>query len=319
MSSEVAPRIRCPFPRRKHAACWVWMALTSLALLTPTRSFGQACCASGASLTPVRLDLHERVLAGLQVGAFDQHGSFDTAARYRETPTEASDLELRGVLFGTFAPSRRVQLSVLAPWVETRRVAARTPPEWGGGLGDVAAAARFEPVQLREYGAAPSVALLGTLTAPTGTPPEQAKNLLGSDSTGAGVWRLGGGLALEKAHSAFLFNLTSSLSTALSRTADGVHYTYGLRLDTSLAVGYAVTHYWNTALALAHEVEGAPESNGVKGVGRRRIDASLIVTHSLDDGLRLQGSVTLTPPLSGLGRNEIARAGGTLTVVKSWL
>lgn len=288
-------------------------------LLTPAPAAAQGCCASGASLTPVRLDLHERALVGVQLGASAQHGSFDNTSNYRGIPDDASDVELRQTLFGSFAPVSRLQLSALAPVLETRRAAAAAPAEWGVGLGDVSVLARGEPITLREYADVPAVAVLGSLVMPTGTSPETAENLLGSDATGAGVWRLGGGLAVEQAYDAFLLNLTAVLSTALPRTAGEVRFVYAPRLDLTFGLGYAVSHYWHLAAVFNLELEGAPEINGTSGQARRRLDTALLVTHLLDDGLRIQAGVNATPPLSPLGRNELARLGGTVSLVRSWL
>lgn len=291
---------------------------TLLALLVPSRAAAQGCCASGASLTPVRLDLHERALVGVQLGATAQHGSFDNAANYRGVPDDASDVELRQTLFGSFAPAPRLQLSALAPLLETRRAAAGAPAEWGVGLGDLSVLARGEPLTLREYPNIPALAVLGSLVLPTGTSPEAASNLLGSDATGAGAWRVGGGLSIEQAYDALLVNLTAMLSTALPRRAGAVRFVYAPRWDVTFGLGYAVSHYWHLAVVLNYEREGAPEMNRNPGQTRQRLDAALLATHLLDDGLRIQAGLNATPPVSGFGRNELARAGATVSLVRSW-
>lgn len=290
--------------------CWV------LAAAKP--AYAQGCCASGASLTPVRLDLHERALFGAQLGANVQYGSFDDASRYRGAPDGTSDVEFRQTAFGTFAPWSRLQLSALVPFLETRRVAPGAAPEWGGGLGDVSVLARIEPITLREYPGVPAIAVLGSLVTPTGTAPEQASQLLGSDATGAGVWRVGGGLAVEQAYSAFLLNVTAMLSNALPRTTGETRFVYAPRWDVALGVGYAVSHYWHVAGVLNYEHEAAPKVNGATGQPRRRLDTAVLLTHLLDDGLRVQAGVTFNPPLPEVGRNEQARVGVTGSLVRSW-
>lgn len=301
----------------KEQFCAIAVAFLTLAL-PPRDAVAQGCCASGSSLTPIRLDLHERALAGLQLGVNVQHGSFNDDASYRGIPDGVSDVELRQTAFATIAPLPRWQVSALVPWLSTRR-AAGTTSEWGTGIGDVNFAARFEPLQLHESTAAPAIAVIGTVMTPSGTSPEDSRNTLGSDATGAGTWRLGGGFALERDHDAFLFNLTTVGSIALPRRGAGLRFTYAPRFDVTLAAGYAVSHYWHTALVLNYEQEGAPEIAGQPGLSRRRFDTSLLVTHLLDDDLRLQAAVTATPPVSAFGRNDIARVGGTLSLVWSWL
>lgn len=305
----------------------IWMVASVLlvGLVLPRLASAQGCCASGASLTPVRLDLHERALIGVQAGASLQHGSFDNSAAYRSIPSDASDVEFRQTLFGTVAPLERLQVSALVPWLETRRVAAGAPAEWGMGLGDASVMMRGEPIRLREYSDVPAVALLGSVIAPTGTSPEQATELLGADATGAGVWRLGAGVALEQVYGAFLLNLTTVVSTALPRTVEspgnngGLRFVYAPRWDVTAALGYAVSHYWHVAGVLNFEHEGAPTIGGNRGQTRRRLETALLVTHLLDDGLRIQGGLNVTPPIEVLGRNEVARAGLTASLVRSWM
>lgn len=300
-------------------AGWFASLAVATAVVTSTHhAAAQGCCASGASLTPIRLDLHERALAGLQVSANVQHGSFDDSGDYRPIPDDVSDVELRQTAFVTIAPVSRLQVSTLLPLVETRRAAAGAPSEWGVGIGDVSFAARYEPVQLRDYASVPGIALLANVVTPTGTAPEAATRALGSDATGAGVWRLGAGLAVERDYDAFLFNLTALASTALPRHASGVRFSYAPRLDVLLGVGYAVTHYWHTAVVLNYEHEGAPEVDGHTGQSRRRLDANLLVTHLLDDNLRVQAGIIASPPISALGRNDIARVGANAALVWSW-
>lgn len=305
--------------RRRHPNVSVGLIALAALLLVTQRAQAQGCCASGASLTPIRLDLHERALVGLQVTANAQHGSFSNSAKYRSIPGGASDVELRQTLFATFGPWSRLQASVLAPWVETRRDVSGNPSEWGGGLGDLGLAVRGEPIQLREHGNVPGVAIIGSLVAPTGTAPEAAEKLLGSDTTGAGAWRFGGGFALEQAYAAFLLNLTTTVSLALPRDVGATRVEYAPRWNATLGVGYAVSHYWHLALLAGFEYEGSPRINGDAGHPRRHLEPALLTTHLLDDGLRLQAGLNLTPPVTSVGRNDLARVGASLSVVRSWL
>lgn len=303
---------------RRWAGVGGALVALSTALLT-SRASAQGCCASGSSLTPIRLDLHERALVGVQATANAQHGSYSDAAEYRSIPDGASDLELRQTLFATFGAWSRVQGSLLVPWVETRRNAAGTPSEWGAGLGDLTLAVRGEPIQLLEYANVPGVAIVASVVAPTGTAPEAAENLLGSDATGAGVWRLGGGIAFEQAYDAFLVNLTTTASLALPRDVQMTQVSYAPRWNATLGVGYAASHYWHLALLASFEYEGAPKINGVTGRPRHHLEPALLVTHLLDDGLRVQAGVNFTPPAGSLGRNDLARLGASLSLVWSWL
>src|SRR5690606_21333512 len=97
------------------------LAVTTAVVTSAHHAAAQGCCASGASLTPIRLDLHERALAGIQLGTNVQHGSFDQSSDYRPIPHDVSDVELRQTAFVTIAPVSRLQVSTLLPLVETRR------------------------------------------------------------------------------------------------------------------------------------------------------------------------------------------------------
>lgn len=295
---------------------------TALALVcAPKAAWAQACCAFGSSLTPTRLDLHERLLVGVQTGAAWLHGSHPSSGQYRGAPDGSTDLELRQTLFATAALGERIQASALLPWVETYRRTASTASEWGHGLGDVSALLRGEFTQLHEYSDVPSFALLLGALFPTGTPPEDATSTLGSDTTGGGVFRALVGLSVEQAFGAWLFNLSGTVSLAALADRAGIETRHAPRWAVVGSAGYAWSHHLSTAGSLSFETEGNTTINGVavSGTNQRRTELAAITTYGFTDAWRMQFRLSLDPPVARLGVNEPARLGGNVALIWSAL
>lgn len=298
------------------------LLVTALALVSaPTAAWAQACCAFGSSLTPTRLDLHERVLVGVQTGAGWLHGSHTPSGQYRGTPDAAMDVELRQTLFATAAIGDRVQASALLPWVETYRRTGSTPGEWGHGLGDVSALLRGELTQLHEYTDVPSFALLLGALFPTGTPAEDATSTLGSDTTGGGVFRALVGASVEQAFGAWLFNLSGTVSLAARADRAGITTRHAPRWAFVGSAGYAWSHHLSTAGSLSFETEGNTTLNDAvaPGTQKRRTELASITTYGFSDAWRMQFRLSLDPPVTQLGVNEPARLGGNVALIWSAL
>src|SRR4030095_17107333 len=69
---------------------------------------------------------------------------------------------------------------------------------FGGGLGDVAASARFEAVDAGTHGYWPGLAITAGISVPTGTPLDEADDPLATGGTGTGSYEGSFGLALEE-------------------------------------------------------------------------------------------------------------------------
>ena len=297
--------------------------LLCVALLSCTSldAYAQGCCAFGSSLTPTRLDLHERLLVGFQVGASGLHGSHTANADYHAAPNGTTDVELRQTLFATSAIGSRVQASVLLPWVETYRRVPSSSGEWGHGLGDISALVRADLVQLHEYPDVPGVALLLGGLFPTGTPVESATQTLGSDATGGGVYRVLGGVSAEQAFGSWLINVTATASFAPPAKRAGIATQHAPRWSFVAGTGYAWSHRLSTAGSVSFETEGDTKVDGanVSASHKRRTELALITTYAIDDNFRAQARLSAEPPLAHLGANEPARLTGNLALIWSAL
>lgn len=301
---------------------WTERLLVALLLtFTSLDARAQGCCAFGSSLTPTRLDLHERALVGLQIGVSGLHGSHTASGKYRPTPESSTDIELRQTLFATAAIGSRVQLSALAPWVETYRHTASSGGDVGHGLGDVSALVRVDVVQLKEYTDVPALAFLAGGSFPTGTAAEDALSPLGSDTTGSGVYRGSVGLAVEQSFGAWIANVTATVAFAAPATRAGIRTQHAPRFTSLAGAGYAWSHHLSTALAFSFEAEGNTRVNSMEAnrSNKLRTELALIGTYGFDDDWRVQARLSAEPPLSHLGVNEPARLGGSLAVIWSAL
>jgi hypothetical protein len=314
---------------RRLNSMWTRHIVIAAALLlasAPVEADAQGCCAFGSSLTPTRLDLHERALVGVQAGASWLHGSHTWSGAYRDAAAGSSDVELRQTLFATAALGRRIQASALVPWVETYRATASNSGEWGHGLGDISILARGEFTLLHEYPNVPSLALILGALFPTGTPqalsgPEDsfASSPLGTDATGGGVYRLLVGSGVEQAFGSWLVSVTGTVSIVPPGGASPI--VPAPRWSFIAGAGYAWSHQFSTAAALLFEVEGNGERHGEVAIrtNRRRGEFALVATYNFDDTWRAQGRLGADPPISEWGANEAARLGANLALIWSVL
>jgi hypothetical protein len=289
----------------------------------------QACCAGSGALTPGRLALHEDALVGLQIHAATVFGTYDDGANYIRSPPGQSEYDFEEDLFGALRVFHRGQIALLLPLVETRRDepgdAATGGAQFGGGIGDVNLSLRYDFLVAGESHIVPGVAALAGLTAPTGRSPNQSTNGLGVDATGTGAWQGNFGLAIEQLFGPWVINATELFAWRAHYSADNVEEALAPQWVTLLGVGYA---FWNeaaVALSFSYTVEGTasikePGMDWMPATASARHIAlvSLSGVYPLSDRLRLQGSYFLNPPLSGLGRNQNATTGFTLTLIWSW-
>jgi hypothetical protein len=167
----------------------------------------------------------------------------------------------------------------------------------------------------------PGIALLADVSLPTGKPPDAARHTLAADATGIGAVQGNAGIALEQTFGSWLVSASAFVGARTSRAvrtgAQSIHETLGPQL-TSLA-GLAYSFDMDRALALiaSFTVEGNATINGALAHGTARRVLALTVAGVLPivDAWRLQASAFVNPPVSDLGKNFPASAGGALTVV----
>ncbi len=298
-------------------------ALAVLAVLVgaPALARAQACCAGSSAVTPGRLALHEDALVGTDARFTDGYGSFDPTGTFVAMPSGASEVDLEQDLFGAVRVLSRGQAALLVPLVETWRKTT-TDSELGGGIGDVNASVRYDFIYAAEARYAPGIAVLAGVTFPTGTPPESATKPLATDATGVGTYQANFGISLEKAIGPWLVGATGLVAKRADRTAQGVTEALATQW-TALLVG-AYTFRSETAIALSGSftAEGDAKIDGVTepSTHRRLIAFSISGVRPLSDRLRLQGALTVDPPLSAFGANQsVAGVAATVTVIYAWL
>jgi hypothetical protein len=116
------------------------------------------------------------------------------------------------------------------PWVFP--VQHENAIEINNGLGDVQSGIRYQVIQIGEYLKIPAIALIGTVTFPTGTPWVDQ-----TPSTGRGIWALGVGTSLEKTWMPWFIQL--NLGTTLPLSDRDL---YGPGVQTSLVGGLELPH-----------------------------------------------------------------------------
>ncbi|MFO7179225.1 MAG: hypothetical protein DIU78_011040 [Pseudomonadota bacterium] len=295
------------------------LALACLALANAARA--QACCAGAAAITPGRLELHETALVGMQARASAATGTYSESARFNGMPNGAAELEFRQDVFASVRWLRRGQTTLMVPFVESWRRAQTTGAEFGGGLGDVNLAARYDVVRIREFRAWPGIGVLAGLTLPTGRPPESTKLPLGSDATGVGAVQISAGIALEQRLGDVLVSGTGLVAQRTSRRVSGVKSTLGTQLTAILGVAVAPSDTSAVAVVVdyTHEGDARLDDRVVPNTSSRRLRLSTTLGLWPSDEWRVLAGLFLDPPLDSLGKNESAFVGGSVGVIRSFL
>jgi len=163
----------------------VILCFAALVLASPHKARAAACCGSGHGLGQ-RLSRGERAALTLSVRAADRFGSNDPTGQFFRAPAGTFDGEGRAELAGLFAPVPRLQLGISVPFVLNVRQFGSDSAQ-GGGIGDLAASARFDLVPLATSEAWPAIALTAGLMLPTGRSAADARNRLAADAPGRGM------------------------------------------------------------------------------------------------------------------------------------
>ena len=304
---------------RPSRSTFVSLVLSAIVALT-SDARAQSCCAGGGAITPARLAPHELALVGLQTksslvyGDFDAHGSWGGAA------PGSSELDLEQNLFAAARLLKRLQLSLLAPLVETRRTTRSTGADFGGGVGDINASARLDFTMAGQARFVPGIALLAGLTLPTGRPPDAATNTLATDATGIGAFQGNFGLAVEQTFGPWLVNLSGLVALRTARSVGPVNEVLGAPFTALGAVGYSFRNDAAIAFVVSYTGEGDATINGqaASGSSRRSLVLSVASVLPITDTWRVQGSLFAHPPLEPFGRNQATAVGLTLGVIKAW-
>lgn len=304
-------RHRSPSPRLVGA-------LLALAACTgASRAHAQACCAGGSAVTPGRLEVHEDALVGTQLKAGTMFGSYDTGGHYLAPGTGDAEYDFEQDLLGAVRVLERGQLAVLVPFVETERQTPQDGTHFGGGIGDVNASVRYDFLLAGESRYVPGIALLAGVTLPTGKPVEEASPPLAVDATGIGALQGNVALALEQTFGPWLVNATGMVAERAPRFGEHL----GTQVTFLAAGAYTFPNDMALALSLSYAFEGdaaTTDGTNVPMSSKRLTVVSLSGLWPITDSWRLLGGLYVDPPLDGLGSNQPATGGLTLTLIRSW-
>jgi hypothetical protein len=297
-----------PSSRFNSAAALLVLAI----LLVSTRAHAQACCAGANAVTPARLGPHENWLVGTQWHAGVLFGSFDANSHYNGESSREGDFEED--VFGAVRVVPRGQLALLVPFVETLRTAPGIV-DFGGGVGDVNVSGRYDFVLAGESKTVPGIAALAGLTFPTGTPVDQARDVLAAQETGVGAYQYNFALSVEQTFGPWLAGGSFIVAARSPRTADGVHEQLAPQL-LGLAYGsYVFDSGASLALVGSYQAEGDATIDGVTSQGSARRFATVSAAGLLPLNDWLRGVLTLSSTLPFAGQNDPALATLLVTLI----
>jgi hypothetical protein len=290
------------------------VALATAVLLASPTAHAQACCAGSSAVTPARLALHEDALVGMTVHASGVLGNYALDGAYAAQPAHTSEADFEEDLLAAVRLTKRAQLALLVPFVQTYR-ATPSLREGGGGIGDLNVGGRYDFVLAGESRYVPGIALLAGLTVPTGKPVASATGALATDATGTGAFQGNFGLALEQTWGAWLVNVSALLAQRTSYTARGVTETLAPQFTGLGAVAYTLRNEAAVGFVGSYAAEGDATLDGARDPNshKRALTLSAIGLYPINDAMRLQGSLFILPPLGQLGANQPATAGVTIT------
>ena len=300
--------------RSAVAVLTLWPAVAAVGV--PASAWAQACCAGGSAVTPGRLELHEDALVGMQLKFGQGLGSYDGGGHFVANGAGDAEQDFEQDAFAALRISRRGQVALLVPLIETRRVTPTDGAKFGGGAGDVNASVRYDFVLAGESRYVPGVAVLAGLTVPTGTPPESSTAPLAVDATGVGAYQGSVALALEQTFGAWLVNATAIVSARTPRFGE----TLGTQTTLLVAGAYTFPNDMAAALAVSYAFEPDATTDGgarVAASSKRLTVVTLSALWPITDTWRLLGGLFVDPPVDAASSNQPSSAGLSVTVIRS--
>ncbi len=303
----------------QRRSSWFSRALALVAFALPGQVLAQACCAGSSALTPARLGIHEDGAVGLILKGTGILGGWDGQGSYFAQPAGVAEFDAEVDFVGTVRVFTDGQVTLLIPFLKTWRQASGIS-EWGGGFGDINLSGRYDFTHAGEFSVVPGIAVLVGITFPTGRAPESASNLLATDATGVGAFQFTGGIALEQSFGQVLINLTGLVGWRTSRSVLGVDEQLGIQFQGLFGVGYVFDNDASVAVSFSYVAELDAVINGAKvpDSGRALPTLGLSGSLPLGESWRLQGGINYNPPISGLGKNQTAGLGFTLSILRTW-
>jgi hypothetical protein len=296
------------------------LALAAGVTACPRTAAAQACCVGTGLVTPARLRTFEDRAVGVQMRARSVMGAFAGSGSYATSAAGTRDVGFEEDLFGALRLGPRLQIALLAPFVQTSR-AVSGASGFGGGLGDITASARFDVSNAGTRGLWPGLAILAGLAFPTGTPPDEADDPLATSGTGTGSYEGNLGVAVEEIIGQGFVSLSGFVSKRTGRAAAGVEQTFAPRLSAVLTGGYTFGHDTTVgAFASALRQGDARDANGaIANSSVALVTAGAALALPFWDAWRLQTTLFTDVPIPGWGRNQTVGFGGTLAVIRFWI
>jgi len=286
----------------------------------PRTAAAQACCVGTGLVTPARLRTFEDRAVGMQMRARSVVGAFGQTGSYAASGPGQSEVGFEEDLFGAIRLGRRLQIGVWAPFVQTAR-AVPGVSGFGGGLGDVAANARFDAVDAGTHGYWPGLAIMAGISVPTGTPPDEAGDPLATSGTGTGSYEGSFGLAVEEIVGRGFVSATGWISQRSARSASGVEQSFAPRLSAVLSGGYTFGHETTVGgfASLLRQGDARDAMGAIANSSLALATAGAALALPFWDSWRLQTTLFSDLPIPGWGRNQTVGFGGTLAVIRFWI
>ncbi len=131
-----------------------------------------------------------------------------------------------------------------------------------------------------------------------------------------GVFQANGALAVEQTFGPWLFNATGLLAVRTARSGEQL----APQVTLLAATAYTLPNDAALVLSASYAFEGEATLAGASlpASSKRVTVVSLSGLWPVTDAWRLLGGLYLDPPIDGLGSNQPAVGGLTLTVIRSW-
>ena len=293
------------------------LAALALAVLSPSSSWAQACCAGAGTLSPARLTEEERWGVGLTLRAAHQTGQHNGSGRWSPTADGLREESFEQQLFAVVRVLDRYQVALTVPVVQTiRGVPGLT--DSGGGVGDLRAGLRWDLFPPGASDVMPGVALVGGVTLPTGRAAEKATHPLAADATGLGTATAQAGVALEQTDGTWLWQLSGQYIHTFDRTNGGWTFSPGPQWQAAAAAGRGFASVAGIALSatVRHDGESALDGITLAGSGRTMPGMGLSFGMPVARGWRVQAAMQMTPPWSQVGRSANGYLSATASVLR---
>jgi hypothetical protein len=297
--------------------------MAAAAAAHPGAAHAQACCVGTGLVTPARLRTFESQAVGVQMRARSVMGSFAGSGSYAASATGNRDLGFEEDLFAALRLGSHFQVGLLAPFLQTARQEGGLSG-FGGGLGDVAANARYDIVNAGERGLWPGVAIIAGLSFPTGQPPDEMNSgdPLSTSGTGTGSFEGNAGAAIEEIIGTSFVSLAGWASKRSARSAMGVEQTFAPRLSALLTGGHTFGHDITVGVFVSALRQGDTRdamTGPIANSGVSLVTAGAALALPFWQWWRLQTTLFSDLPIAGWGRNQTAAVGGTVAVIRFWI